>query len=461
MKSLFEGKPHLKKYLFDKGYLITTDKKIDVEAFPFFGNWKSCEIGNYRVLVHNRAKLYTYEDGEEVFFLVGHSLNPYTREHDELVQLRRVACEYKLGKYHEAVSELTGVFITGRIKGEELEVLLDASGMQYGCYGKVDGEMYVASHMRLVGDFRPLKTSHYVEKLISYKWYHYMMGNYLPGDLTCYDEMKRILPNMTLVFDGNTFKTDRFYPTAALKMAESEEEYNEVIKEGADILRATMELIAKKWGRCSISLTGGVDSNTTFAAASGSYDKYSSFSYVSMGRESVDSEMAKAISDRFGVKHTEYVVPTDNSEVEDYTEFRRIFLHNDGDIGREKENETRKKICLIKADVCDVEVKSWISETIRAYAYKYFGKKKFPKRLRARHYTSLYKLFFMKRSLVRETDRYFAQYIRDTGLHDRLLNYDETDFFVWEMMHGGKCGSPKPYGRMHTNILAKRNFRKD
>ena len=34
----------------------------------------------------------------------------------------------------------------------------------------------------------------------------------------------------------------------------------------------------------------------------------------------------------------------------------------------------------------------------------------------------------------------FAEYIKDTQLKEHLFNYDETDFFVWEMMHGGKCG---------------------
>ena len=91
-------------------------------------------------------------------------------------------------------------------------------------------------------------------------------------------------------------------------------------------------------------------------------------------------------------------------------------------------------------DICDVEVKSWISETIRAYAYKYFGRKKMPKKMRARHWTALYKLFFLRRDLVCKTDKHFKKYFEETKLKEALFNYDESDFFVWEMMHGGKCG---------------------
>ena len=30
--------------------------------------------------------------------------------------------------------------------------------------------------------------------------------------------------------------------------------------------------------------------------------------------------------------------------------------------------------------------------------------------------------------------------MKKTELKEHLFNYDESDFFVWEMMHGGKCG---------------------
>ena len=85
-------------------------------------------------------------------------------------------------------------------------------------------------------------------------------------------------------------------------------------------------------------------------------------------------------------------------------------------------------------------MKSWISETIRAYAYKYFGRTSFPERLSARNYTSLYKIFLLNRRLVHETDEYFKAYLEQTDLKSHLFNYDESDFFVWEMMHGYKCG---------------------
>ena len=50
------------------------------------------------------------------------------------------------------------------------------------------------------------------------------------------------------------------------------------------------------------------------------------------------------------------------------------------------------------------------------------------------------KIFAFNRHLVWETDKYFKQYWRNTQLKEHLYNYDDSDFFVWEMMHGYKCG---------------------
>jgi len=150
--------------------------------------------------------------------------------------------------------------------------------------------------------------------------------------------------------------------------------------------------------------------------------------------------VAEKIATAFNVEHKKYVIPESNDAIPDFEIYEAIFEHNDGDIGSLDDGDTRKKIYLLDKDICDVEVKSWISETIRAYAYKYFGRTKFPKSLKPRNYTSLYKIFLGNRKLCKETDKYFDEYIKNTQIKEHMFNYDETDFFIWEMEHGGKCG---------------------
>ena len=440
LKLQLANKPKFQKHFFEKGFLIT-DKVYSnrLNDYPFYGNWNVTEVDGYRFYVYKTVNAFFQKVNDRTFFLIGHAYNPYTMEIDENKMLQHIGEAYGTQEYFERMDELTGIFIIGSVSGKQIDFTLDASGMQYGCYGEVAGKQYISSHMRLIGDLCDLETDEYVKRLVAYKWYHYMMGNYMPGDLTCFKEIKRIIPNTYVTFDCN-YHVERFYPYREIKMCETDEEYQQVIEEASRIMMNNMKLIPMKWQRPAISLTGGIDSNTTFAAANGQYDKYTTFNYISMYRESVDAEKAKEISDRFNVPHKVYQVPESNEEVPDFEVYKAIFEHNDGDIGANQDSDVRKKITLINNDVCDVEVKSWISETIRAYAYKYFGRTKFRDDLRPRDYSSLYKIFLGNRKLLKETDKYFEEYIRDTQLKGHLFNYDESDFFVWEMMHGGKCG---------------------
>lgn len=460
LKDKLDINKELQKHLYEKGFLITSVSSIDTSSYPFYGNWSATKIGSYDFLVYKSTPLYTYAKRDNVFFLIGHAYNPFSMEWEEQRILGKIAENYGTGCYFDAIDELTGIFILGVVTKSGIEFLLDASGMQYGCYGAVKGRLFISSHMRLIGDVCEVETIDYVNRLVNYKWYQYMLGNYLPGDITCYKDIKRIIPNTYVRYRGGEFEVERFYPSRPLKMCNTKEEYEAVIEEASRLMQNTMALIPKKWKRVAISLTGGIDSNTTFAAANGQYDKYTTFSYISLYRETVDADKAKQISSHFAVPYQEYLIPDKNKDIPSFDLFKEILEWNDGGIGRYRDSEARKKITLIREDVCDVEVKSWVSETVRAYAYKYFGRTKFPKNLTPRNYTSLYKIFLLNRRLACETDRYFKEYLDNTCLKAHLFNYDESDFFIWEMEHGGKCGADIGVMRSCFDITIPYNNRK-
>ena len=445
LKELLDKRKDLRHHLFTRGFLITeNDISFKENEYPFYSNWKQQKISSYFLWTHPLQKLYIFLENNQTYFLIGHAYNPFTMDHDENIILQKLAASKQEGKevFFNCLNELSGLFIFGILDDDGIKFTLDCSGMQYGCYGLVTDKLYIASHMQLIGDICDLSTDPFVEKLIQYKWYKFMMGNYLPGDLTAFNEIKRIIPNtwVTRKQKSKTFEIHRFYPDKPIQMCSTEKEYQSIISEASKILKKNMELITKKWSKPAISLTGGIDSNTTFSAANGLYDKFSAFSYISMYRESVDAAAARKIATAFNVKNQTYQIPDNNDQIKDFELYKKILSHNDGDIGPTKDNDTRKKITLMQNNVCEIEVKSWIAETVRAYAYKYFGRTKMPKVLKPRHYTSLYKIFFLNRALVHATDRYFAEYLKKTNLKKHLFNYDESDFFVWEMMHGGKCG---------------------
>ncbi len=444
LKEKLDGAEHLRKHLFEKGFLLTDNNNINTLEFPFYGNWQKVFTHNtYAAYKHSSTNFFSASSGNVSILLLGHAYNPYTMQHSENEILNSLLNEYCKSGYSQPVrdmiDELTGIFTIIIFDNDDIFFENDCSGMQYTCYGYIDNSLYIASHMQLIGDITPIEITTYAKKLIAHRWYKYLMGNYMPGTLTRYNEVKRLICNTVVKYNTGEFTINRIYPNKEIDICKTDYEYDDVISKAAVILKNTMSLIPEKWQNPAISLTGGIDSNTTFAAANGVYEKYKAFSYVSMGREVADAEAARKISDAFGVDHATINVPNNNSDIPDFELYKEIFAHNEGDIGILKDNDTRKKITLIKNEICDVEVKSWISETIRAYAYKYFGKTRFPKKLRPRNYSALYKLFFLNRPLLWSTDKRFKKYIEETSLHSHLYNYDETDLFVWEMMHGGKC----------------------
>lgn len=437
--NMLEQNPELKKDLFIRGFLIT-DKKIEnISDFPFYGNWKIRECAGYYFMAHNLTGMHLYvTDQGNTFFIMGHAYNPFTKEYEEEKILAHIAEAYGTSEYMERLNDITGVFVYGSIIEGKLEYLVDPSGMQSACCGKMGGYFYLSSHAQLVGDLCHLEMDNFVKELIRYKWYGRVMGPYLPGDLTPFSEMKRIVPNILYRYAGS-ISHKRYWPLTDIKEAVWEKEYREVIQKAADILKDNMELVAKKWNHPWISLTGGIDSNTTFAAGNGIYDKFETFSYISAEKEIPDADAAKKIASHFSVKHHEYHIPEENNKLEKFEEKRELFRHNNGYIAELYDNEARKKFYLRENSECDVEVKSWVSETIRAYWYKHYGRKSFPE-LSGKLFRNLYKIFIFNRSLAHKIDKLFDEYIKKYEYDKIPKSYPPSDMHYNEVTWGSWGG---------------------
>lgn len=435
--SLMSEYPQYREDLFIRGFLVTDRFDVDIDGFPFYGNWKQINAGGYIILAHPLTGVHIYvADTDTVFFLLGHAYNPFTLETDETAILRRIADSYGTEAYFDRINELTGVFVFGVIDGGEVSFLTDPSGMQSACCGRVEDFFYLSSHSQLIGDICDLEMDDLVRELVGYKWYGRVMGPYLPADLTPFREIRRVVPDIEYRYNGQ-LSHSRFWPKLPVSTATSDDEYERVIRQGADILKNNFECIVKKWQHPWLSLTGGIDSNTSFAAANGHYDQIEAFSYLSAPKEVPDAEAARKICEHFNVKHHEYKIPDSNDELADYDAIIEILNHNNGYIAKRYDNETRKRIYLRRNAGCDVEVKNWTSETIRAYWYKHYGRKSMPK-LSAKLFRNLYKIFIFNRRLAHKVDRLFEEYIRDfeydaipDGYPPADMHYNEVTWGSW------------------------------
>ena len=436
---LMEKYEELKKDLFIRGFLITDTCMENLEDFPFYGTWRVEKHDKYYFMAHALTGMHIYENNEgKIFFLMGHAYNPFTMQTSEEEILKYISEAYGTNDYLERINDITGVFVYGDVIDGKISFLVDPSGMQSACYGRVDENFYLSSHAQLVGDVCKLKRDDFVKKLVQYKWYGRVMGPYLPGDLTPFEQIKRIVPSIKYSYESE-ISHHRYWPLKEIEMVKNENEYQEVVNCAADILRNNMELVARKWERPWISLTGGIDSNTTFAAGNGNYEKFESFSYISAEKEVPDAEAAKRIAQQFNVKHNEYSIPNNNQNIKLFEERRELFRHNNGYIAELYDNEARKKFFLRDNVNCDVEVKSWVSETIRAYWYKHYGRKTFPK-LSGKLFRNLYKIFITNRKLAHQIDGIFDEYIQKYEYNKIPESYPVADMHYNEVTWGSWGG---------------------
>ena len=441
IQKYLDTNPDLAKFLFIRGFLITSREITNTDAFPFYGNWIFEKHGSFYFCTHKLAKMHFFEKDSRTFFIIGHAYNPFTMKHKEKDILEDIANFYGTEDYIKKINELTGVFVMGVACGNEIEFLVDPSGMQSACYSVRDNNFYISSHPQLIGDLCNLEMDSFVKELISYKWYGRVMGPYLPCDLTPFECIKRIVPSIMYNASNKGVTHKRFWPVENIEVANDDKSYEKVIKEAADILKNNMKLITKKWEKPWISLTGGIDSNTTFAAANGNYDKFETFSYISAEKEVPDAEAAKKISDAFLIPHHVYNIPENNNEISDYEIKVAIQTHNSGYIAHRKDNESRKRFYLQENCECDVEVKSWVSETIRGYWYKHYGRETMPK-LSPKLYRNLYKIFITNRVLAHKIDRLFEKYIKEFE-YDKIpsvyptadMHYNEVTWGSWGGMN--------------------------
>lgn len=460
IKTLIMNKPETAKYLFVRGFLLTDKNNIDLSKFPFYGNWKKTEIAEgYYAYTHFQQNVYSVNIDNKVFFLFGHAYNPFTMEIDENAILQRIGEAYGTEDYQDRIDEITGVFVLGSIFEGEVRFLVDPSGMQSACYSTIDNKFYMSSHPQLIGDLCNLKKGELVKELINYRWYYRVMGPYLPGDMTAFDCVKRIVPNIEYSYKEHKISHSRFYPLRDLAEVKNEEEYNEVITQAADILKNGMKLVSEKWNKPYISLTGGIDSNTTFAAANGVYDKFKAFSYISAEKETIDADAAKKIADRFNVEHILFNIPQSTESLNNFEEIKAIIDHNNGYIARGNDNEYRKRAYLIENLDCDVEVKSWVSETIRAYWYKHYGRTTMPK-LSPKLFRNLYKIFLLNRSLAHKVDKVFKQYIEDFEYKKIPSQYPPADMHYNEVTWGSWGGLNISEMKIYSDITFIYNNRK-
>lgn len=428
IQKLLEENPEYKEKLFIRGYYFTNDE-VHPHDFPFYDNWNHEKILGYNLLVHNKQHYYIHKfnNDKSTMILVGHAYNPFTMQYKEpeiLEELTALHGENFWNKFNE----LTGIFTLITIENSTIKFVGDPCCQQCCFYASLNNHIYLTSHSNLIGDLLNLKRDPKIEKLINYKYFH-LLGNDLPDNLTQFSEVLQLLPNHYGRLKNNQIQLIRFYCPHILNKTNEE-----LARKIGPLMHSNMELILKKWKRPAISMTGGCDSKTTIACAKGLYDKFTFFSYSSSDAEKLDADAAVEISKFMGFKHKLHKISRDDKDFDSCLEITRALLDwNTGNIISTNKNDVRKRHYFNKIDDFDVEVKSWVSEALRAYFSKRFNNREnFGPKPTPRKCTTMYKFFLSNRKLVKSVDEMFEDYLNNffEQAENNPLPWPEQ--FYWE-----------------------------
>ena len=427
MERLLELYPEYRDKIFIRGFLFT-DIQQDTTAYPFYDLWQKEDIAGFYLYVSPEQRLYHVQNEDEYLILIGHAYDPVrliAAEKQILMEMLSLLSNHEL--FFDALNRLTGVFTMIRINRNGVYVIGDATCMQATYYTIWKGHIYITSHTTLLRDMLGLDMDPYIERLVSYRFFS-LFGNALPGDLTPYVSVKRLVPNHYLWISGGEIDTRRFYIPHKLSLS-----VKEITDRSAELLHNSLMLISNKWAHPAISCTGGCDSKTTLACASGMYSNFSYFSYVSNDSEKADADAASKITKALGIPHRIYLIPDKDEKTKDIEIVRRILEYNTGDICPLNQNDIRKRAYFAEIHDFDIEVKSWVSEIGRAYYSKRFnGRKSFGVYPTPRKCTTMYKFFLHNRKLVRETDQVFQDYLTRYFESDPMAPVEWQDQFFWE-----------------------------
>ena len=437
-QSLIEGLAQYPEYqsaVLDYGYLLTNQQVNMGDAFPFYGNWRKIPLlQDWNLYLHRNQKAYIHTADGTVYFLVGHAYDPFANEADENRILERFA-EKTAGAFQQGfdvLDDLTGLFLLGILSPEgKISFCGDFESMRTTYYGCVNGKVYLSSHEELVNFYETLHFDPYVKKLEGYSWYR-LYGEGLPGDISHYLELKKLICNTFVVYQDGTFAVNRMWPRKPITMCNDEEAYAETVRRIADAMYNSMDLIAQKWEKPAVSTTGGRDSKGSLAAAVHAKDKYQFFSYNSQYAEKVDCDAAAAICAAVGVDHTVYTIPLDREIYPEYELARKILMFN-SNRRYFNHNDIMKRIYLRKHKTFDVEVKSWTSEIGRAFYYKRYGVRKMQKKCTPRRVNVMNNIYLFHPVLMYQTDARYADYLRKTRYNEHMFNYDWSDIIDLEM----------------------------
>jgi len=177
-----------------------------------------------------------------------------------------------------------------------------------------------------------------------------------PLGVTPYEGIKQLLPNHFL--DLLTAQPRRYWPLQSIPTKTRDEAARGIV----DLLRGSIDALARRGKRLALPLTGGYDSRVLLAAAWDKRHEIDFFTVVDMATPAHDFVLPLRLAHAFGLKHSFFRAgDTTEAQIE-------LLVRNTGGVWRDP-NEHRVP-AFGKSDA-DIVLLGNVSEVIRAGFYEY------------------------------------------------------------------------------------------
>lgn len=235
--------------------LILVKKPIPEHKFK---NWNSVQIGEYVCLSHPNLDITTYQNQDRNFMLAGFMLDYKNPEKTNLQILTDLSTNTSSEGLIKDTYKYFGQFVIIYHTANEF-ILFGDGGSQKELYYNQDLTC-IGSQPKLLGHFTSLKEDDTPEARAFYSSKEFLSRKVFPGELTQYDNIKRLKPNHLLNINNAT--QERFFPSIKIKVQRS----GNIAKEIADRLIGCSLALKNRYNPV-FHVSGGWDSRVLLALA--------------------------------------------------------------------------------------------------------------------------------------------------------------------------------------------------
>lgn len=242
--------------LYKRGYLLS-----ETRIAPPVPTWTQKRIGRYHIYFDPDNLWSFQQEGSNWVALMGRAVDilHWSTDIEAIVGHLLVRMGVSGEDMLDYVDHLSGRFIIVYHTGNSTKLMTDAFGTRTAFYS-LRTPLMVASHCRIIADLLNSGECSRMAAIKRDRRWPLPSANGYPGLLTPFEGVHILTPNTLINLEQG--EVQRFYPREELPACD----LPEVVEEVSVMLKRQLELLHD---RCNlaISLTGGVDTRTTLAAA--------------------------------------------------------------------------------------------------------------------------------------------------------------------------------------------------